>query len=284
MIGLRLLALFLTLAPGLAPAAARVFVTVQPQAWLAERVGGDAVVVQALVAAGQSPHTFEPRPQQVEQLMKADLFWRTGMPFEDAWLDKIRATNPRMAVLDARDGIELLPEPDHGHEDGHTHGGGDPHIWTSPRVAKRMAAGLAQALARIDPASTGRYAANLAGLAAELDALDRELASTLQPLRDRRFLVFHPAWGYFANAYGLEQVAVERGGKEPGPKALAQLAEDARRWGIRTVFVQPQFSRRTAETLAAGIDGRVVALDPLSHDYPASLRAAARALVEATRR
>jgi zinc transport system substrate-binding protein len=275
-----LLALLLAAVPGLAAAAVRVFVTVQPQAWLAERVGGEAVVVETLVAAGQSPHTFEPRPQQVEQLMKADLFWRTGMPFEDAWLSKIQATNPRMTVLDARDGIALLPEADHAHEDGHAHGGGDPHIWTSPRVAKRMAAGLAQTLARIDPASTGRYAANLAGLAAELDALDREIASALEPLRGRRFLVFHPAWGYFADAYGLEQVAVERGGKEPGPKALAQLADDARRSGIRAVFVQPQFSRRTAETLAAAIGGRVVALDPLSKDYPSSLRAAAHALAE----
>jgi zinc transport system substrate-binding protein len=144
-----------------------------------------------------------------------------------------------------------------------------------------MAAALAQTLARLDPAHTGRYAANLAGLAAELDALDRELAATLAPLRGRRFLVFHPAWGYFAHAYGLEQVAVERGGKEPGPKALAALADDARRSGIRTVFVQPQFSQRTAETLAAAIGGRVVAVDPLAKDYPASLRAAARALVEA---
>jgi zinc transport system substrate-binding protein len=277
-----LLAFLAASLPGLAEAAVRVFVTVQPQAWLAERVGGDAVAVATLVAAGQSPHTFEPRPQQVEQLMRADLFWRSGMPFEDAWLDKIRATNPRMAVVDARDGIELLPESHHDH--GHAHGDSDPHLWTSPRVAKRMAAALAQALARLDPAHTGQYAANLAGLAAELDALDRELASALEPLRGRRFLVFHPAWGYFADAYGLEQVAVERGGKEPGPKALGQLADDARRSGIRTVFVQPQFSQRAAETLAAAIGGRVVALDPLAKDYPAGLRAAARALVEAESR
>lgn len=279
-----LLVLLLAALPGLGRAAVRVFVTVQPQAWLAERVGGEAVVVETLVAAGQSPHTFEPRPHQVEQLMEADLFWRTGMPFEDAWLGKIRVTNPRMAVLDAREGIDLLPEPHHGDDHGHVHGGSDPHLWTSPRVARRIAAQLAETLARIDPAHAAHYAANLAGLAADLDALDREIASTLAPVRGRRFLVFHPAWGYFADAYGLEQVAVERGGKEPGPKALAQLADDARRSGIRTIFVQPQFSQRMAETLAAGIGGRVVALDPLAKDYPESLRAAARALAEAESR
>ncbi len=159
-----------------------------------------------------------------------------------------------------------------GQGHGHDHGAWDPHIWTSPPLVKAMGAQIRDALTARRPAEAARFAANYDAFAAELDALDRELRARLAPVEQRRFLVFHPAWGYFADTYGLTQVAIEYEGKEPGPRALAGLIDAARAAGVRTVLVQPQFSPRAARQVAAAIDGRVEAVDPLSPDYFATLR------------
>jgi zinc transport system substrate-binding protein len=142
---------------------------------------------------------------------------------------------------------------------------------------------LAETLAGIDPGNAAAYRANAASYAAELDALDAEIRGALAGLSQRRFLVYHPAWGEFAATYGLEQVAIERDGKEPGERSLAELASAARRDGIRVIFVQPQASPRSAQTLAAEIGARLVSADPLAADYAAGLRGLVRGLLEAQR-
>ena len=270
-----------------APAAGavlRVAVSVPPLAEFAERVGGDGVSVQTLVGPGQNPHSFEPTARQIEELTAAQLFWRVGMPFEDAWIQRLLGRSRGLHVLDARDGLDLpapsAPESARDDHDGHRHGH-DPHVWTSPVLVRTMVPRLAEALAAIDPANATRYRAAAAAYAAELTALDDELREILAPLKNRRFLVYHPAWGEFAATYGLEQVAIERDGKEPGARSLAELASQARRDGIRVIFVQPQSSSRNAQILAREIGARVVVADSLARDYAATLRALARALVEA---
>lgn len=175
-------------------------------------------------------------------------------------------------------GRELDHDDDHDNDNdggqghGHDHGAWDPHLWTSPPLVKAMGAAIRDALTARRPAEAARFAASYDAFAAELDALDRELRARLAPVTQRRFLVFHPAWGYFADTYGLTQVAIEYEGKEPGPRALAGLIDAARAAGVRTVLVQPQFSPRAARQVAAAIDGRVEAVDPLSPDYFATLR------------
>jgi len=252
-----------------------------------ERVGGEFVHVTSLTRPGQSPETFEPTPQQVAALAKADLFVGTGMPFETAWLARLRAANPRMRILDAREGIDLLPAPDPGHdhaaasEPDQVHDAGDPHVWTSPRLVAHMAVRIRDALAELDPPHAGDFTHNQAAFAADLASLDEEIRQLLADLPSRKFLVFHPAWGYFAQAYNLVQVPIEQGGKEPGPRALASLIADARRDGLRAVFVQPQSDPRFAARIAEAIGGRVVALDPLAPDYLANLREVARQIAAA---
>ena len=269
-----------------ATAAVRVAVSVLPLAGFAERVGGDRVSVSSLVGPGQNPHSFEPTARQIEELTSAELFWRAGMPFEEAWIDRLRSQNHGLAVLDARAALESPPAAapaafgagsEHGDGNGH-----DPHVWTSPVVVQAMVRRLAEALAALDPAGAAVYRANAATCVAELQALDAELRRTLAPLKDRRFLVYHPAWGEFAATYGLEQIPIERDGKEPGARSLAELATLARQANIRVVFVQPQSSPRSAQTLAREIGARVVTVDPLARDYAATLRALAQALVEAS--
>lgn len=277
----------------------RVFVGVPPLQTFVQRVGGEGVEVHSLVQPGQSPHTYEPTPRQVAALGSADLYVGIGIPFESAQLPRIGATNPRLRVLDARTGIDLRrieahehaqPAGDGAHDDGHQHPGEgasaqaaelDPHIWTSPPLAKRIALAIRDALAEIDPANAPAFEANFQGFAAELDQLDRDIRAQLEPLRHRRFLVYHPAWGYFADTYGLVQVPIEKAGKEPGPRALSALIDQARREGVKVIFAQPQQGTKAALQVAAAIGGRVVVLDPLAADYGASLRQAAREIAAA---
>jgi zinc transport system substrate-binding protein len=136
-------------------------------------------------------------------------------------------------------------------------------------------------LSELDSAHTAEFARNHDAFVAELDALDRDLHALLDPLASRRFMVFHPAWGYFADSYGMTQVPIEREGKEPGARSLAALIDQAKRERIKVVFVQPQFDKRAATQVARAIGGVVVAVDPLAADYVPNLRHVGRELVRA---
>jgi zinc transport system substrate-binding protein len=271
----------------------RVFVSVPPQKTFVEKIGGAHVEVRTMVRPGHDPHTYAPTPQQVSALAQADLYIRIGVPFEHAWMKRIRSANPAMQVLDARTDIELRDMAHHDHDaeevqagdHHHEHKGErtarDPHIWTSPPLVTQMARAIRDRLAGLDPAHARDYARNHDAFAAELKALDGELRSLLEHLPNRRFMVFHPAWGYFADTYGLTQVPIEREGKAPGARALATLIEQARREKVKVVFVQPQFDKRSARQVARAIGGSVVAIDPLAADYADNLRRAARRMAEA---
>lgn len=263
----------------------RVFVSVLPQKTFVERIGGERVQVEAMVRPGDSPHTYEPTPRQVAALADADLYVAVGGTFEDAWMGRIRSTNPRMAIVNTGEGLNLRALQAHDHDGGEEaapdegrHQSKDPHLWTSPPLVRQMAARIRDALTELDPAQGPFYAANYASFATELDDLDRDIRAQLAGLTNRRFMVFHPSWGYFADTYGLTQVPIEHEGKEPGPKALVALIEQARREQVKVIFVQPQFSRKAAAQIAAAIDGRVEVMDPLAADYSANLRRVAAAL------
>lgn len=271
-----------------------VFVSVLPQQTFVERIGGERVRVRTLVQPGQSPHAYEPRPRQVTELAQADLYLRTGVSFEDAWLPRIRATNPRLRVVDLREGLPLLgltdhhhdehaDDNDHDHDHEHPADAPDPHVWTSPPLVKAMSVAIRDALIDLDPAGRETYVANQTAFAGELDALDAELRAMLKELPSRRFMVHHPAWGYFAHSYDLTQVAIEREGKEPGARALTALIEQARREGVRVILVQPQMNAKSAEQVARAIGGEVAVVDPLAADYAGSLRRLARLLAGADR-
>jgi zinc transport system substrate-binding protein len=243
---------------------------------------------------GHSPATYDPSPHQISALASTDLYVRIGVPFEDAWLNRLRSANPGMQILDARAGIGLRPiahahpAGDGGH-DRKTSGKGthhaateiDPHIWTSPPLVKLMARNIRDALTELDPTNGADYARNFDVFAAELDALDRQIRTLLEGIEHRKFMVFHPAWGYFAETYSLEQVPIEKGGKEPGARTPADLIERAKRESIKVIFVQPQFDDKLAKQVAEAIGGRTLSIDPLSADYIGNLRAVARKIAEA---
>lgn len=269
-----------------------VFVSVLPQAYLAERIANGNADVDVLVGPGQDPHTYEPTPKQMTRLSQARVFFRVGVPFEDTLLPKLSSIQ-QLRIVDTRQGITLIPMVEH-HEgedkaDAHAEAAHhehhenelDPHIWISPRLAKMQAQTICQTLAEIDPTHKAAYEKNLQQLQAELDGLDAQIAAALAPIKGKTFFVFHPAFGYFAQDYGLKQEAVETGGKVPGPKHVKELIDRARSEGVHVIFVQPQFSEQAARTIAQQIGGVVVPIDPLSKDYVANLQEVARKIRDA---
>ena len=254
----------------------RVYVSIPPQKYFVQRVGQDHVDVSVLLPPGQSPGTFEITARQLASLASADVYFRIGLPFENSVVNKIEGALKHLNIQDTRRGIEpRTPATHHEHNDcGHGHHQGDardPHVWMNPRLAGRQAVTICDELVRLDPDNRDAYEENLQSLLVDLARIDKQIATALAPLRGREFFVFHPAFGYFADAYGLKQVAVEAGGKSPTARQLGALINRAKRSGVKLIFVQPQFDRRYAETVAQAIGGAVVPMDPLAEDYLANL-------------
>ena len=242
-------------------------VSVLPQRFFVERIAGDAVEVAVMIPPGANPASHEPTIAQLRALHEARLVVTVGhpdFPFERAWLGALLAEAAPPAVIEASAGVDFVP--------------GDPHLWVSPRRARGMARNIAAALAELLPERREAFEARLAALLEEIDRLDAELRDTLSPHKGGRFLVFHPAWGYLAADYGLEQMAVQQHGKDPDPRRLADLIREAREAGIEVIFAQPHFDPTSAEVIADEIGGRVEWLDPLAPDWPDNLRRVARAL------
>lgn len=312
---LGLVALVLSLAVPSARAAQggplRVLVTIEPQAWLVERVAGPLAQVTVMVPPGADPHTFEPRPSQMAEVDRADLYLSLGLEFETVWLPRFLAASPGLKVVPMDAGIAKLPMPahehhhhegeehDHGHEgEAHEHHSGeapdhdhdhdhdhaglpDPHIWLAPELMQVMAAATRDALTRADPANAQAYAAGCEAAVAEARAVHDDLAALFAGLTERRFMVFHPSWGYFAREFDLVQMPVEGRGSEPGPRTMVKLVAEAREHGVRAVFVSPQFSQRSAGVVAQEVGGALVEADPLARDWAANLRAVAGRMAKA---
>ncbi|MCE5269464.1 MAG: zinc ABC transporter substrate-binding protein [Planctomycetaceae bacterium] len=243
-----------------------VFAGIPPVAYLVEQIGGKHVAVDVLVQPGQDPHTFEPTPRQAMAIARAKLFFEIGMPFEVALLQKIREGNPQLTLVDVGKGIKkrMIEGCGHGH---HAEGGEpDPHVWLSPAYLKIAAKNIAAGLSAADPIHAADYQRHLDSLVAKIEATHRQIATMLAPYRGRSFLVFHPGFGYFADAYGLKEEAVEEGGRPPAPKQLRALIEKAKAEGIKAVFVQPEFDPHSAEVVAKEIGGRVVLINGLGGD------------------
>ncbi|MFH1393841.1 MAG: zinc ABC transporter substrate-binding protein [Candidatus Micrarchaeota archaeon] len=267
----------------------KVVVTIMPQAEFVENVGGEKVDVIVMIPSGASPHTYEPTPSQLTEVAAAGLYFKvgSGVEFENAWMADIEGVNPSMKIIDCSRGITLI-EMENGHdehegdaqgaeEQEHAHTGLDPHIWNSPKNAIVMVQNIYEALVAEDPENAAYYKANADYYMARLDALDSSILATLENKTDGEFIVFHPAWGYFAHEYGLEQVAMEEAGKEPTAQNLQRIIDEADEHGIKVIFASPQFSADSARTVAGQIGGSVVLIDPLDKDYLRNMQQIANA-------
>jgi zinc transport system substrate-binding protein len=271
-----------------------VLVSILPQKGFVEAVGGDHVSVHVLIPPGASPATYDPKPVDLVRVEEADVYFRIGhIGFEQAHFSQLRSLNPGMTVVDTSAGLELRrfgAHESHAHdhdeqgkeeqageetgaEEGEAVAGGvDPHVWLSPLAVKLQVETITRTLAELDPEQAGVYRGNAAAYSARLDDLHAELTALLSGLESRTILVFHPAWGYFADAYGLKQLAIEQAGKDPTAEQLRHIIDTARGSDIKVIFIQAQFSRELAASVAQEIDGVVVSIDPLAEDYIPNLR------------
>jgi zinc transport system substrate-binding protein len=265
-IGLLLLSLSAAFAASAASEKIGVAVGIPPIAFFVERIGGDQVTVQTLLAPGQSPETYSPTPVEMARLSKASLYFEVGVPFEQQLAGTIESAYPHLLIVDLRSKLapELRLEAVDHQED-------DPHYWLNPRLMEQASLVIRDALTSVNPSDSSVFAANCDRLIVDLKRADSTVALILHAFRNRDMWVFHPAYGYFARAYGLQQVAIQYEGKEPTGRELASLVDRAKADKVRTIFVQPQFSEQTAETIARQIGARIQPLDPLAHDYLANL-------------
>lgn len=252
-----------------------VFVSIEPQVTFVERIGAERVTVEAMVLPGESPATYSPKPAQMARLAKSKLFFRIGVPFEDPLMERIKTVSKHVKIVDTRKGIVLRKMEPHGESHGDGNDGYDPHIWLNPLLVQQQAVTIRDALISIDPDGREVYESNCNVLVADLEALHKTIKQALGPVKGETIYVFHPSYGYFTDAYGLKQVAVETAGKAPKGKNLSQFIKRAKKENVHVVFVQPQFDRSTAEKIAQAIHGAVVPLDPLSRDYFKNMEAMA---------
>lgn len=239
----------------------RVVVSVAPQEEFVKAVGKDKVQVTVMVPSGADPHTYEPLPKQMQELSQAQLYLMVGSPleFELTWMDKMRAMNPQMKVVNTSQGITLLPSQGESSS--------DPHVWVSPRNARVMVENTYQALVEVDPDNQKYYQENRDQYLERLDQADQNLTHSLQKVNSKKILVYHPAWAYLCRDYGLEQISIEKEGKEPTSQDLTRLVDQARQENITLVFVSPQHNQENAQVIADELGGELVVEDPLASNY-----------------
>jgi zinc transport system substrate-binding protein len=245
-----------------------VVVSIRPLAWFVDQLAEGGVAVETLIPAGANPHSHEPTLTQTGAISRAVLWVKVGHPsfvFERTAYEALLSERRDLGVVDASGGA-VGPE--------------DAHAWLSPRRARGIAARIADGLAARLPSQAPALRERQARLDARIEALDREIAERLRPFQGRAFLVYHPDWSAFAADYGLRLIALERGHKEPDARSLRAAIEEARREGVRAIFVQPQFSKESAELVARELGARVIGIDPLAYEWPATVRGMSLALAE----
>ncbi|NQY93140.1 MAG: zinc ABC transporter substrate-binding protein [Campylobacteraceae bacterium] len=277
----------------------KVTVSILPQKYFVEQIAGDKVNVNVMVRPGFSPATYEPQTSQMKLLSESQVYFSIGVPFEKAWLEKFENANKKMLVVDTNKGITKLEMSEHDHheeeheeekdnhkedehqeEEDHHEDGFDPHVWLDPLLVKIQAKNIYDTLVQMDRKNKVFYTKNYLDFLRQLDVLNTKIKSKLKSVSKSAFMVFHPSWGYFAKRYDLEQIVVEKEGKEPKPKEIIELIKESKEHQIKVVFVAPQFSQKAAQTIARSIKGRVVNIDHLAYDYPKGLINTAQAIYD----
>lgn len=265
------------------------FVSILPQKFFVEQLAGDLVKVEVMVGPGMSPATYEPLPLQMARLSRAKSFFAVGLPFEKTLVDKMKSVCPDVNIIDTSAGIkkrhmESFEAIDHHHEHGedcdHSAGSPDPHIWLDPQLVKIQADNIAGELKRLLPDQVEILEVRLNSFKERLDQITSELEKILAPFKGRPMLVFHPAFGYFADRFGLIQHSIEIEGKDPTPRQMVSIIRKCRAEKIKIIFVQQQFSSKAANAIAESIGGAVVSVNHLEENYFLGLRNLADALSE----
>lgn len=269
-----------------AQAQVQILTSIKPLQLIAAAVQEGQGEPQVLLPPGASPHYFVLRPSDAKRLAKADLFYWIGPDLEN-FLPRLLKQRSKLSVA-----VQNLPElhlqyfseakshtdkdehSDHLVEHDHAHSPGaiDAHLWLLPHNARVIAERISSDLSALDPSNASRYAANLQAFTQRLDTLNQQLKTKLEPLQDRSFFVFHEAFNYFEQAYGLEHAGVFALSSElqPGAKHVNQMRSRLQQAGPSCVFSEPPMQPRLAHTLADGLPVTLAELDAMGADAPVS--------------
>jgi len=295
-----LLASSILLSASAAAAAPEVVVSIKPIHSLVASIMQGVGEPKLIVEGAASPHTFTMKPSNARAVEGADMVFWMG-PGMEAFLKKpleALASDATVVELDDAEGLTKLPfreggafeahehddeghghdhektaENDHGHDDHageaaedhhHDHGEFDTHLWLDPMNAKAMAAAIEKALAEADPENAEAYAANLVSLNGRIDALDKEIAETIAPVKDKPFIVFHDAYQYFEDHYGVRVVGSITVSPEvvPGAERVQEIRQKVQELDAACVFAEPQFEPKLIQVVTEGTDARSGTLDP----------------------
>jgi zinc transport system substrate-binding protein len=247
-----------------------IIASILPEQALIQSIGGEHVHVALMVKPGNSPHTYEPKPSQMKDIARASLYLAMGVEYEKVWLPKFANQNPKMQIIDLSEGIEKYPiSGEANHHTKHL----DPHIWTAPENLKKIAKHIYDVLSQTDSTHQAEYQKHYKSLILTIEETDKQLHQILDPLskEQKRFIVFHPSWGYFARAYDLEQIPIEIAGKSPKPRAVQRLITRARKLGIQTILTSPEFSDAVAKQIANALKINVLKISPMEPKWNENL-------------
>ena len=284
----RLFALFVAFTASLfvissAQAEVRVLTSIKPLQLIAAAVQDGIAVPEVLLPPGASPHNYALRPSDVRKVQSVELLYWIG-PDMEGFLPRVLKgrTLPALAVQDLP-GLKLrhFAEDNHSHaeeadEHDHDHRPGslDAHLWLSPVNARVIADRMAADLSAADPANAARYQSNAKAFDQRLDALDARLKARLAPIAGKPYFVFHEAFDYFEDAYGLKHAGVFSVAAEvqPGAQHVAAMRMRLQQVGKTCVFSEPPLRPRLAETLVAGLPVKLAELDALGGYTPATVQ------------
>ncbi len=277
-----------------AAASPKVLATLKPVHSLVAGVMEGAGRPDLLIGGALSEHSYALKPSDARKVRDAALIFEIGPDMETYLSGALTTAGGRVVVLEQAPGVKRIAArqgglwgDDHdGHD--HGHGGTDPHVWLDPQNAIAFTKAIADALVRTDPAHAALYRANAARRIAMLQGLDRELAATLAPVKERPYLVFHDAYHYFEARYSLKPAgAVTVAPDRPvGARRIAELRQTVASGRALCLFREPQFPPKLIETLDQDTKAHVGVLDPLGADlepgpdlYPRLMRNLAQSLV-----
>ncbi|EPO1980945.1 metal ABC transporter solute-binding protein, Zn/Mn family [Campylobacter upsaliensis] len=257
-----------------------VSVSIAPQEFFVKKIAGDSVEINTLLPQNSDEHTFEFKATHLSKLEKSDLYFTMGLEFEKVFLDKFKRNFPNLSIVNTQKNIHFLEfEEEHEHHD-HDHAK-DIHTWLDPILVKTLATNIATALKEKYPQNAKMYENNLQNFHKELESLNSQIDEELKGVKNRKFIVYHPSWAYFAKRYHLEQIPVEIAGKEPKISDLKRIIKKAKEENIKVIFVQPGFPENAARVLAKECNAKITMINHLSKEWDKELLETTKALKKA---
>jgi len=251
-----------------------VIVSIEPQRTFVKKVTGELADINVVIPEGYSPANYQPSPKEIQNISSGEVYFSIGVESEKSFiLPKLEDLNKEIEFIDLQKKVmekyEALhiDEDDNDHDHDHEEGEIDPHIWLSPKRVVTIVEVVRDYMIENDEVNKEEYNENAKKYIQELNKLNEDLVDTFKELETKAFIIYHPAFSYFASDYGLQMVTIEEDGKEATAKRIQKVVDFAIENDIKVVFYQNEFDSSQANIIANEIDGEVVEVAPLSGNY-----------------